>query len=81
MNVARIIDRSIASILLILLLGCEHTPSHLPSHPTWEMFPRASSPPPSCPGQYRSVIADSNGDFFLGCWGNKELAATTSPNN
>jgi hypothetical protein len=81
MNVARSIDRSIALIPLILLLGCDHAPSHLPSRPTWEMFPRASSPPPNCPGQYRSVIEDSNGAVFLGCWGNKELAATSSPSN
>jgi len=73
MNAARIIDRSIALMLATMLLGCEHTPPtpHLPSRPTWEMFPRASSPPPKCPGQYRSVIEDANGEFFLGCWGQK----------
>lgn len=68
------IDRSIALILVTLLVGCGHTPSplhQLPSHPTWEMFPRASSPPAECPGQYRSVIEDSKGDSFLGCWGQK----------
>lgn len=79
MSVARIIDPSIALILAILLPGCDHTPRTLPSRPTWEMFPRASSPPPNCPGQYRSVIEDANGDIFLGCWGQKtdtESAAT-----
>jgi hypothetical protein len=69
--VTRIIGRSIALVLAILALGCKHTPPHLPSRPTWEMFPRASSPPADCPGQYRSVIEDANGDSFLGCWGQK----------
>ena len=71
MNNARIIDRSIGLLLLTLLLGCQHTPPQLPSRPAWEMFPRASSPPPACPGQYRSVIENASGDFFLGCWGKK----------
>jgi hypothetical protein len=75
MNVVRIIDRSIALILAFQLLGCAHTPSNtrspLQSRPTWEMYPRASSPPPTCPGQYRSVIASADGDLFLGCWGEK----------
>ena len=73
-SVPRVIDRSIALVFVTLLPGCEHTPpppSSLPSHPAWEMFPRASSPPPKCPGQYRSVIQDANGDIFLGCWGQK----------
>ena len=70
-NVARIIHRLIALIPVVLLPGCGHTPSHLQSRPTWEMFPRASSPPPECPGQYRSVIEDAGGSFFLGCWGQK----------
>jgi len=72
-SVARIIDRSIALVLLSLLTGCAHKPPppNLPSRPAWEMYPRASSPPPICPGQYRSVIQDANGDFFLGCWGKK----------
>lgn len=68
------IDRSMALMLMMLLVGCEHTlpaAHYLPSHPTWEMFPRASSPSAECPGQYRSVIQDSNGDLFLGCWGQK----------
>ena len=76
MSVAAVISRSIALILWMLLLGCQHvppqdTPAYLPSHPSWEMFPRASSPPSSCPGQYRNVIQDSTGDVFLGCWGQK----------
>jgi hypothetical protein len=70
-RVARIIGCSIAFFLLTLLPGCGHTPPHLASRPTWEMFPRASSPPPNCPGQYRMVIEDANGGFFLGCWGQK----------
>lgn len=66
---AAIIDRSIVLILAMALLACHPTKPYLPSHPAWEMFPRASSPPPSCPGQYRSVIQAANGDIFLGCWG------------
>jgi hypothetical protein len=64
---------AVAMITGALASGCAHTPPsvHLPSRPTWEMFPRASSPPADCPGQYRSVIADSSGDVFLGCWGQK----------
>jgi hypothetical protein len=62
-----------SAALTTVLLGCEHTPQppHLPSRPTWEMFPRASSPPAECPGQYRTVIEDAHGDVFLGCWGQK----------
>jgi hypothetical protein len=47
------------------------------------MFPRASSPPPACPGQYRTTIEDYNGTIFLGCWGTKaateEIASDTQP--
>jgi hypothetical protein len=68
---AAIIGRSMASILAMLLLGCQHAPPYLPSRPPGEMFPRASSPPPDCPGQYRAVIEDANGNVFLGCWGHK----------
>ena len=75
MNVARGVDVSVALLLVTLLPGCAHTPPDtpppLPSHPAWEMFPRASSPPSTCAGQYRSVIQDANGDTFLGCWGQK----------
>ena len=74
MNVAGIVSRSIAVILAMLQLACHHTPlakPYLPSRPPGEMFPRASSPPPTCPSQYASVIADANGDIFLGCWGHK----------
>jgi len=62
-----------SAALTTVLLGCEHTPQppDLPSRPTWEMFPRASSPPAECPGQYRTVIEDAHGDVFLGCWGQK----------
>jgi hypothetical protein len=65
------------SIMLIYaaLLGCQHAPPraapYLPSRPAGEMFPRASSPAPTCPAQYRSVIEDAGGDIFLGCWGQK----------
>jgi len=68
------IKQSIALILVMLLLACQHAPPappYLPSRPIGEMFPRASSPPPSCPGQYRTVIEDANSDIFLGCWGHK----------
>ena len=63
--------RSIGLLLMMLVAGCAHAPPRLPSRPTWEMFPRASSPPPGCPGQYRSVIQQADGDIFLGCWGEK----------
>jgi hypothetical protein len=71
---AAIIGRSMASILAMLLLGCQHAPPappYLASRPTGEIYPRASSPPPDCLGQYRAVIEDANGDVFLGCWGHK----------
>jgi hypothetical protein len=57
---------------LVLVAGCQDAPPYLQSHPSWEMFPRASSPPPNCPGQYRLTVDNYNGDFFLGCWGSKE---------
>jgi hypothetical protein len=59
---------------VLLTLGCQHAPppaQALPNHPAWEMFPRASSPPGDCPGQYRSVIENVNGNIFLGCWGTR----------
>jgi hypothetical protein len=69
-------DLAVVLLPLVLLAGCVHAPPpHLPSHPTWEMFPRASSPPANCPGQYRSVIENADGDVFLGCWGEKPHAA------
>jgi len=74
MNVAAIIKCWLSLIATMLLLACQHSPParpYLPSRPIGEMFPRASSPPPSCPGQYRSVIEDANGEIFLGCWGHK----------
>jgi hypothetical protein len=64
-----IVIRRFASLLAIPLLACQHAPPYLPSHPISEMFPRASSPPPTCPGQYRLTIEDASGDVFLGCWG------------
>jgi hypothetical protein len=52
-----------------LVVACHGAPPYLPSHPVWEMFPRASSPPEDCPGQYRATVENSNGSFFMGCWG------------
>jgi hypothetical protein len=68
-----------ASIGAMLLLACHHAPPYLPSHPISEMFPRASSPPPSCPGQYRSVLERADGDVFLGCWGHDEATDAVGP--
>jgi hypothetical protein len=87
MNMARMIVGSLCLSAVMLLIGCQHAPAHdppyLPSRPPGEMFPRASSPPPACPGQYRSVIDDFNGTIFLGCWGTKstspEVASDTQP--
>jgi hypothetical protein len=70
MNAARLIKRSICLKLATLLLACHHAP-YLPSRPIAQMFPRASSPPPTCPGQYRTTVENDNGTFFMGCWGNK----------
>jgi hypothetical protein len=58
----------------MLLAGCHYpaaAPPHPPVHPPWEMFARASSPPSSCPGQYRTTLEESSGTVFLICWGNK----------
>ena len=65
------------AVLMVLLCavalpGCQHAPPKLPSRPAWEMFPRASSPPPDCPGQYRTVLEDASGSIFLGCWGGSD---------
>jgi hypothetical protein len=60
--------------LAVLLIACQHTAPrgpYLPSHPKEEMFPRASSPPPGCPGQYRISMENYGGAFFMGCWGQK----------
>jgi hypothetical protein len=68
------IDQFSSLGLAAFLLACEHTsppPPYLPSHPITEMFPRASSPPPSCPGQYRSLMESYAGDLFMGCWGQR----------
>lgn len=81
MSAAAKLSRAVVVLALgIQLLACQHKPAQpvhvsLPSRPTWEMYPRASSPPSDCPGQYRTVIQDMNGDLFLGCWGQK--TATT----
>jgi len=71
MNMARRIAPSTCLVLAALLTACHHAPPSLPSHPISEMFPRASSPPPSCPGQYRTTLERDNGSFFMGCWGSK----------
>jgi hypothetical protein len=71
MDMALIIGRCFSLTVAMLLVGCQHSPPFLPSRPPGEMFPRASSPPPNCPGQYRSTIEDFNGSIFLGCWGTK----------
>ncbi|HXO64868.1 MAG TPA: hypothetical protein VN882_09220 [Steroidobacteraceae bacterium] len=74
MNMALVIGRSLSLGVAVLLVACQHPPAdkpYFPSHPSWEMFPRASSPPANCPGQYRNTTATSSGDFFLGCWGSK----------
>ena len=56
-----------------LLASCGHAVrvdhAPLPSHPAFEMFPRASSPPADCPGQYRTTLEDHGNSVFLGCWG------------
>jgi hypothetical protein len=64
-------DRSICIGLAMLLCACHHAPAYLPSRPITQMFPRASSPPPNCPGQYRASVENDNGSFFMGCWGGK----------
>jgi hypothetical protein len=70
MKMALRIHQSNYLCFAMLLLACRHdAPPHLPSRPISELFPRGSSPPPSCPGQYRTVIEDASGDIFMGCWG------------
>jgi hypothetical protein len=74
MSTAPCIHHSTYLGLAMLLLACQHEPPprpYLPSHPKEEMFPRASSPAPSCPGQYRISMENYGGDIFMGCWGNK----------
>jgi hypothetical protein len=74
MDMALIIGRLLSLGVAMLLVACQHSPPHkpyLPSRPSWEMYPRASSPSPDCPGQYRTTIEDYNGSIFLGCWGSK----------
>jgi hypothetical protein len=67
----RTIAGSLCLITAMLLIGCQHSQPYLPSRPPGEMFPRASSPPPDCPGQYRTIIEDVNGSIFLGSWGSR----------
>jgi hypothetical protein len=65
----------LACLTLVLLApACKHSDPplpYLPSHPKSEMFPRASSPPSDCPGQYRTALESYDGDIFMGCWGNR----------
>jgi ribosomal protein S18 acetylase RimI-like enzyme len=67
--VARMIGPAMAAAASLAIAGCHHPAPQLPSRQTWEMFPRASSPPPDCPGQYRTVVEEPGGSIFLGCWG------------
>jgi hypothetical protein len=71
MSMTRPIHHSILGFALLLVACHNDAPHHLPSRPTSELFPRGSSPPSSCPGQYRMVIQDAGGDIFMGCWGHK----------
>jgi hypothetical protein len=74
MRTALSIHQSVYLGLAILLIACRHAappPPYLPGHPVAEMFPRASSPPPDCPGQYRMSMESYTGDVFMGCWGHK----------
>jgi hypothetical protein len=74
MRTALCIHHSTYLGLAMLLLACQHAappPPYLPGHPIAEMFPRASSPPPDCPGQYRVSMESYTGDVFMGCWGQK----------
>ena len=70
MNVALITPRPLCFGLAMLLVACHHLP-YLPSRPMADMFPRGSSPPQDCPGQYRSTLERGGGSFFMGCWGIK----------
>ena len=71
-DMTRILNAVTMLLLSVTLLSCRETRSYLPPHPISEMFPRASSPPPTCPGQYRSMIQDSGVTYFMGCWGQKQ---------
>jgi hypothetical protein len=71
MNVAPTINRPIYLGLAVLLVACHHAPPYLPSRPLADMFPRGSSPPQDCPGQYRSTLESGSASFFMGCWGIK----------
>jgi hypothetical protein len=71
MNVALIVNRSICLGLAMMLIACRHAPPNLPSRPISDLFPRGSSPPQDCPGQYRSMLETTERSFFIGCWGLK----------
>jgi hypothetical protein len=72
-NVALINGRAICIGLTTLLVACHHAPPHLPSRPMADLFPRGSSPPQDCPGQYRAALESAGGSFFMGCWGIKTI--------
>ena len=74
MNVALLNGRPICLALATLLVACYHATPYLPSRPTADLFPRGSSPPQDCPGQYRATLESPNGSFFMGCWGIKTNA-------
>jgi hypothetical protein len=71
MNVVFFINRSFCLGLAMMVGACHHAPPYLPSRPLADMFPRGSSPPQDCPGQYRATLETGDGSFFMGCWGIK----------
>ena len=75
MRLPRLIPWLSAGCVVLALDACRPdvrlVTESLPSHPISEMFPRASSPPPDCPGQYRESLEDHGHSVFLGCWGSK----------
>jgi hypothetical protein len=71
MNVVLTINRPLCFGLAMLLVACHHAPPYLPSRPLADMFPRGSSPPDDCPGQYRTTLESGSESFFMGCWGIK----------
>lgn len=56
----------------IILTGCTDTSvkeQYLPSRPIQDLFPQANSPSVECPKQYPYYIVDSDGTFFIYCFG------------
>jgi len=71
---APIISRFFLYVSQRLLIACEHPPPYLPSHPSWEMFPRASSPSSGLPRAVTALqLPTATGDIFLGCWGTNTI--------